>query len=74
MYNFDNENKKLIEKKVESLFRHIKKYLKDLSKHKFAPIFSAFNINSGQKGLIKQKSAPISLSFHIKSDLKDLIE
>ena len=32
MYNFDDENKKSVRKKVEFLFRHIKKGLKGLPK------------------------------------------
>ena len=45
MYNFDNEEKKKVKKKVKSLFRQFKKDLRDLLKQKFVSVFSMFNIN-----------------------------
>ncbi|CAD6574663.1 MAG: hypothetical protein ASARMPREDX12_006882 [Alectoria sarmentosa] len=48
MYDFDDENKESIGKKVESLFRHIKKGLKV---QRVAPVSFTFDTKSGMGGL-----------------------
>ena len=68
MYDFDNENKESIEKKIEFLFRHIKKGLKNLLKQEFTPVSSSFHTKSNLKNLKDPKFAFISSTFNTKSD------
>ena len=64
MYDFDDEHKKSVGKKIESLLRHTKK---GLSRQRFALVSPALNTN-----LTGQGFAPVSPPFHTKSSLKNL--
>ncbi|CAD6592139.1 MAG: hypothetical protein ASARMPREDX12_005850 [Alectoria sarmentosa] len=69
MYDSNDENKESIKKKIESLLRHTKKGLKNLTRQGFAPVSPALNTN-----LTGQGFAPASPPFHTKSDLNDLTD
>ena len=69
MYDFDDENKKSVEKKIESLFRHIKRGLRGLRRQEFASVSPTLDINTAGQGF-----APVFPSFYTKTDLKGLAD